>query len=66
MLLFLTLQNIRSCIESYLDEYIIPAKSVQGNTHDMIIEQLTSSYRAYDSAKQKNKLEYKEPNEIKI
>ena len=49
MLPFLTLQNIRSCIESYLDEYIIPTKIFQGNTHDMIIAKLTSSCRAYVS-----------------
>ena len=56
MLPFLILQNIRLCIESSLDEYIIPAKSLQGNTHDMIIAKLTSSCRAYVSAKQKQQI----------
>ena len=53
MLPFLTLQNIRSCNDSYLDEYIIPTKILQGNTHDMIIEKLTSSCKAYVDAKKK-------------
>jgi len=39
--------------ESSLDEYIIPAKSLQRNTDDMIIEKLTLSCRIYVSAKQK-------------
>ena len=52
----LTLQNIRLCVESSINEYIIPAKSLQGNTHDMIIAKLTSSCRAYLSAKQKQKI----------
>jgi len=56
MLPFLTLQNIRLCIESSLDEYIMLAKNLQGNTHDMIIEKLTSSYRAYVSAKEKQQI----------
>ena len=66
MLPFLTIQNIRSCIESYLDEYIIPTKILQGNTHDMIIEKLTSSSRAYVSAKKKKKTNYNTNNLMKL